>query len=145
MSRRIALVVALLAAAACKGGGSSSASPAPGPSASSSARAEAPPASAPAPAPSASAPRGPTTKLSGQQLKDAYAAVMAEDDPFDKELGVVKGKLGEPQQTDGDTSLWWGWSPKEGAVDATCWELSMSPTEGSSIGGTDWVKCGVAE
>jgi hypothetical protein len=133
---RAPLLLLLAALAACKGSASSgSAAPAPPPSAT-------PPAPVPAPPSTA---RSPTTKLTGQQLKDAYATTMAGADPFDKELAAVKSKLGEPQKVDGDSSFWWGWSPKEGAVDPTCYELSMSPTQGSSVGGTDWSKCGMAE
>jgi hypothetical protein len=97
-----------------------------------------------APLPSATA-KSPTTKLTGQQLKDAYASTMGENDPFAKELAGVTRKLGDPEKVDGDSRYWWGWSPAEGALEATCWELSMSPTQGSSIGGTDWAKCGMAE
>jgi hypothetical protein len=135
------LLVAALAACNNKSGGA-----APAGSTSTVAPASSSSASSPAPgASSAGAPKGPTTKLTGQQLKDAYAAVLAGDDPFDKELAAVKAKLGDPQKVQGDTSLWWGWAPKEGAVDPPCYELSMSPTEGSSVGGTDWSKCGMSE
>lgn len=76
------------------------------------------------------------TSLTKEQIDDAYK--LCDADKVDKSLSAVTGKLGAPQKTEGDTSIWYGKSK-----DNLCYQLKISKTKGIESGTTDKASCGL--
>jgi hypothetical protein len=85
----------------------------------------------------ASGGRGGTTSLTQAQLDDAYK--LTDPDKVDKSLTDVKAKLGAPQKTEGDTSIWYG----VGKDGKSCSQLKIGKTKGIESGTTDKANCGL--
>lgn len=82
-------------------------------------------------------PSAPTTSLTQAQIDEAYK--LTDPDNVEKSLKDVTGKLGAPQKTEGDTSIWYG-AGKDGA---TCYQLKISKGKGIESGTTDKASCGL--
>ncbi|MBK7585079.1 MAG: hypothetical protein IPI67_33435 [Myxococcales bacterium] len=80
---------------------------------------------------------GAKTSLTQAQIDEA--ANLADPDKLDKSMTAVTGKLGAPQKTEGDTSIWYGVS-KDGKG---CYQLKISKTKGVESGTTDKANCGL--
>jgi hypothetical protein len=78
-----------------------------------------------------------TTSLTQAQLDDAYK--LADPDKVEKSLTDVTAKLGAPQKTEGDTSIWYG----VGKDGTSCYQLKISKTKGIDSGTTDKASCGL--
>ena len=79
---------------------------------------------------------GGKTSLTKEQIDDAYK--LCDPDKVDKSMSAVTGKLGAPQKTEGDTSIWYGKSK-----DNLCYQLKISKTKGIESGTTDKASCGL--
>ncbi len=78
---------------------------------------------------------GPTTTLTKKQLDEAES--LTDPDKVDESLAAVTGKLGKPQKTEGDTSIWYA------ADSGNCYRLVISKTKGIESGTTDKESCGL--
>jgi hypothetical protein len=80
---------------------------------------------------------GGKTALTQAQLDDAYK--LADPDKIEKSVKDVTGKLGAPQKTEGDTSIWYG----VGKDGKSCYELKIGKSKGIESGSTDKANCGL--
>ncbi len=76
-----------------------------------------------------------TTTLTQAQIDEGYK--LADPDKIDKSIAAVTAKLGAPQKTEGDASIWYGVS-KDGKG---CVQLKLSKTKGVDSGTTDKSNC----
>ena len=98
----------------------------------------APAASGAAPAASGAATSGAQkTSLTQAQLEEAYK--LADADNYDKSVAAVTGKLGAPQKTEPDTSIWYGVST-DGSM---CSQLKLTKARGNETGTVDKANCGI--
>lgn len=82
---------------------------------------------------------GEKAKTSLTQAQIDEAANLADPDKLDKSMAAVTGKLGPPQKTEGDTSIWYGVSTDGKG----CYQLKLSKTKGVESGTTDKANCGL--
>lgn len=76
-----------------------------------------------------------TTTLTKKQLDEAEA--LTDPDAFDKSIAAVTEKLGKPQKTEGDSSIWY-------ATDSgQCYRLVISKSKGIESGTTEGASCGL--
>jgi hypothetical protein len=80
---------------------------------------------------------GGKTSLTSAQLDDAYK--LADPDKIDNSVKAVTAKLGAPQKTEGDTSIWYG----VGKDGTSCSQLKIGKTKGIESGSTDKANCGL--
>jgi hypothetical protein len=85
----------------------------------------------------AAAPSGKKTSLTKEQIDEGYK--LCDPDKIDKSLSAVTAKLGPPQKTEGDTSIWYGVN-KDGK---SCYQLKVGKTKGIESGTTDNANCGI--
>lgn len=78
---------------------------------------------------------GGKTSLTKEQIDEAYK--LAEPDKIDESLKKVTAKLGPPQKTEGDTSIWYG------AGKDNCYRLRIGKSKGVDSGTTDKAACGM--
>lgn len=80
-----------------------------------------------------------SSKMDFAKAKAAYDEIydIKNHDAEDKKLEAFKAKVGAPEKTDGDASIWHAVDAKNG----DCFEFSMSPTKGSGYQNTDKAKC----
>src|SRR5688572_12018123 len=96
----------------------------------------APTPSGAAPAATGAAPSGAKkASLTQEQLDEAYK--LTDPDNYDKSVTAVTAKLGAPQKTEGQTSIWYGIA-KDGA---TCYQLKLTKASGHEMGGVDKANC----
>jgi hypothetical protein len=80
---------------------------------------------------------GGKTSLTSAQLDDAYK--LADPDKVEASVKAVTAKLGAPQKTEGDTSIWYG----VGKDGTSCTQLKIGKTKGIESGSTDKANCGL--
>ena len=90
-----------------------------------------------APAGSGAAASGSRTSLTEQQIEEAYK--LCDADKIDKSMSAVTAKLGAPQKTEGDSSIWYG----VGKDKSSCVRLVISKKKGIESGTTDKTSCGL--
>lgn len=82
---------------------------------------------------------GGSAKTSLTQAQIDEAANLTDADKVEQSMTAVTGKLGAPQKTEGDTSIWYGVN-KDGKG---CYQLKISKTKGIESGTTDKANCGL--
>jgi hypothetical protein len=90
-----------------------------------------------APAGSGAAPGsgGGKTSLTKEQIDEAYN--LCDADKVEESLKKVTAKLGPPQQTEGDMSIWYGTGKDN------CYQLRVGKSKGIDSGTTDKANCGM--
>lgn len=83
----------------------------------------------------AAAASGGKTSLTKEQIDEAYN--LCDPDKVEESVKKVTAKLGAPQKTEGDTSIWYG------AGKDSCYQLRVGKTKGVDSGTTDKANCGM--
>jgi hypothetical protein len=86
---------------------------------------------------SAAASSAQKASLTQAQLEEAYK--LTDADNYDKSVAAVTGKLGAPQKTEPDTTIWYGVS----ADGSSCYQLKLTKTKGNETGTVDKANCGI--
>ena len=90
---------------------------------------------APAGSGAAASASGGKTSLTKEQIDEAYN--LCDPDKIDDSMKKVTAKLGAPQKTEGDSSIWYG------ASKDNCYQLRLGKTKGVDSGTTDKANCGM--
>ncbi len=88
-----------------------------------------------APAGTGAAASGGKTSLTKEQIDEAYN--LCDPDKIDDSIKKVTAKLGAPQKTEGELSIWYG------ASKDNCYQLRLGKTKGVDSGTTDKANCGM--
>lgn len=75
------------------------------------------------------------TSLTKEQIDEAYN--LCDPDKIDDSIKKVTAKLGAPQKTEGELSIWYG------ASKDNCYQLRLGKTKGVDSGTTDKANCGM--
>jgi hypothetical protein len=98
-----------------------------------------------APSSSAPSPSG-TTKLSYEQLDDAYQQELFDikkmRDPYEKKVAAVAARLGKPALSDASSATWFGLRAKDESMPESCYELKIEKNGASAIQTVDDARCG---
>lgn len=75
------------------------------------------------------------TSLTKEQIDEAYN--LCDPDKVEESVKKVTAKIGAPQKTEGDTSIWYG------AGKDNCYQLRVGKLKGIDSGTTDKANCGM--